>query len=175
MKSRKRFEALRDFTLEGALVEIDRLTMERKDRASGDPAGIRSPVRGPSLDSARGLPSARSPQLGDVPEHSAFAIGEDDDDDDHDDAQRVASPTSASASVVDDTVPSQLRSMSEKARGKQPVGQGGFSRSTSRNTSNTSLPALAIPQNGSVSARQSFNPTPEWVSDVVRLFPDLLC
>ena len=157
MKSRRRFEALRDFTVEGALAEVDRMTMERKD--AGELTGIRSPVRNTSLDSVRSPTSARSPPLGNVPEHSAFTIGYDEDEEDES-AEGISTPQSTSTSVMEDAVPMQGRSMSEKARGKQPIGQSAFSRTTSRNTSSTSLSTL--PQ---VSTSQTtFTPTNEWVS-----------
>lgn len=159
VKSHKRFEALRDFTVDGALAEVDRMNMERKD--AGEPTGVRSP-RNASLDSARSPVSARSPSLGDVPENGAFAIGEDEDDEDES-TPGASTPQSASASV-EDAVPMQARSMSEKARGKQPIGQGNFSRSTSRNTSTTSLPALSTLQT-SYSNSFGFTPTPDWVRE----------
>ncbi|RMY61613.1 hypothetical protein D0863_11219 [Hortaea werneckii] len=42
VRSQKRFEALRDFTVEGALAELDRQTQERKDRGVADvqPTGL---------------------------------------------------------------------------------------------------------------------------------------
>jgi len=171
VRSRKRFNALRDFTVEGAVAELDRQAQGRKDRASGtvEPAGVRSPARNGSIDSIRSPASARSPQLGHVPEHGAFAIGDDEDEEgegEHNAHAEFSAPLSASTSVVvDDAVPMQSRSMSEKARGKQPVGQGSFSRSTSRNTSTTSLSSLITPQTAStIAAQQHFIPTTLWVS-----------
>ena len=173
VKGQKRFEALRDFTVDGALEEVDRMTRERKD--AGEPTGVRSPVRNASLDSARSPVSARSPPLRDVPEDSAFAIGDDEDDpdDDEGDVDEDLTPMNASASAADadGAVPLQSRSMSEKARGKQPINQTSFSRSASRNTSNTSLTTLTPLQTSHTSntsqistTQQSFTPTPEWVS-----------
>ena len=160
VKSRKRFEALRDFTVEGALTELDRMTMERKD--TGEPTGVNSPTRNVSLESARSLVSARSSSLGNVPEDSAFSIGDDDDVEDRfvDHDQDVSTPTSQSGYAAEDSVPTQSRSMSEKARGKQPIGFGNFARSTSQNTSNTSLPSLNTQQ---ASTQQLFTPTHSWV------------
>ena len=175
VRSRRRFYALRDFTVEGALAELDRQAQERKDRSeqASTAAGVRSPVRNASLDSARSPTSARSPQLGNVPEHGAFAIGDDDDDgleetEDLTGSTTFSVPLSASSSIAEDAVPLQSRSMSEKARGKQPVGQGAFSRSTSRNTSTASLPSLitAPTNNNNITTTSSvapFRPTHEWV------------
>ncbi|TKA38272.1 hypothetical protein B0A54_09212 [Friedmanniomyces endolithicus] len=169
-RCRKRFSALRDFTLEGAMAELDRQSQQRKDRGeSGAASGVRSPVRNGSIDSVRSPASARSPQLGNVPEHDTFSIGDDEDDEGADvdgmsSSTTFTAPLSASTSVVDDAVPLQSRSMSEKARGKQPVGQGSFSRTTSRNTSTSSLPALITPQASAAhNTSQQFKPTPEWL------------
>lgn len=178
VRSRKRFKALRDFTVEGAVAELDRQAQERKDRGLNDvvASGVRSP-RNNSIDSLRSPISARSPQLGNVPEHGAFAIGDDDDEEVADEmtgSTTFTSPLVASTSLVDDAVPMQSRSMSEKARGKQPVGQGSFSRSTSRNTSTASLPALTTtPSNASntitAPSQQQFRPTTDWVSSIKRV------
>lgn len=155
---RKRFEALRDFTVEGALAEIDRANMERKDAGES----ISVSTRNNSVDSARSQTASRQPSLGDVPENSAFTIGEDEDDDEdaftsERDALRSAS---SSSNAGEDVLPLQSRSMSEKARGKQPIGQGNFSRTTSRNNSNISLPSLASAHSHS----QAFTPNYQWVS-----------
>ena len=157
VKSRKRFEALRDFTVDGALEEVDRMTRERKD--AGESPGVISP-RNASLDSARGQ-TARSTGLRNVPEDSTFAIGEDEDDDEDNDTNGHTS-TNLSAEVVEDVaIPMQSRSMSEKARGKQPVNPTSFSRSTSRTNSNASTYNSTLQPHSSA---QPFAPTPEWVS-----------
>ena len=165
IKGRKRFEALRDFTVEGALAEVDRMNMERKD--AGESVGVSSPaVRHSSAEIARSQTAARSSSLSNVPENSAFSIGEDEDEDGDDspttDHNASTRPTSSSSNVaVEDALPTQSRSMSEKARGKQPMGQGNFSRSTSRTNSNISLPSLASAQSHS----QTFAPNYQWVSN----------
>lgn len=151
---------MRDFTVEGALAEIDRLTMERKD--TGELVSPRTSARNNSIDNPRSPSSLRSSSLGNVPEDSAFAIGDDEDEDgeasnaDLNDSR----PTSAGGSAVEEALPLQSRSMSEKARGKQPIGYGNFSRSTSRNNSNVSLPSMSA---GSTHS-QSFVPNYQWVS-----------
>lgn len=164
-RSHKRFEALRDFTVDGALTELDRINQERKDR-NGTIAGITSPTRGASMDSIRSPASSRSPSLGNVPEHGAFAIG-DDDDDEEDLETPINNPHSRSQSnasaSMEDAVPTQSRSMSEKARGKQPVGHGSFSRSASRNTSNTSLASLQTQTPHPLTTSTQFTPTGEWL------------
>lgn len=159
IKGRKRFEALRDFTVEGALAEVDRMTMERKD--AGESIRISGAARNSSVDSARSQGFGRSPSLGNVPEDSTFTIGDDDDEDGLESTtdSHDSRPVSASNSAVEDALPLQSRSMSEKARGKQPIGQGNFSRSTSRNNSTTSLPSLTTVPSHS----QQFTPTLQWV------------
>jgi hypothetical protein len=158
VKGRRRFEALRDFTVDGALEEVDRIARERKD--AGESTGVTS-SRNASLDSARG---ARPAALSNVPEDSAFAIGEDEEDEDEDGADD-STPINAAGGAVEDSVPMQARNMSEKARGKQPVNSTAFSRSTSRTASNASLSTYNTLQQSHTSP-QPFAPTPEWVGRV---------
>lgn len=109
-----------------------------------------------------------------VPEDSAFAIGEEDDEDEDGDGESnlpshdTSTRASMSNDAVDDALPLQSRSMSEKARGKQPVGLANFSRSTSRNTSHTSLASLIRLQTRQ--SQQPFTPDYQWV----RLKPPLV-
>ena len=122
-------EALRHFTLENGQEEIERRNRRRKERGS----------ESDSIDSRRGsVDSLRSPilshprasALSDVPEEDGtFAIGDDEEDDGSDedrhptpDSTPTDQPSRASSisSSVDETVPVQLRGMSEKARGKMP-------------------------------------------------------
>ena len=164
-RTHKRFEALRDFTVDGALSEVDRINQERKDR-NGSISGITSPTRGASMDSVRSPASSRSPSLGNVPEYGAFAIGEDDDEDEDLEtpinSPHARSHSNASASI-EDAVPVQTRAMSEKARGKQPVSQASFSRSASRNASNTSLASLQTQTPHPLTTSTQFTPTGEWL------------
>lgn len=164
VRSRKRFQALRDFTLESGQEEMERQTQLRKEGA-GDHQ------RTNSIDSLRSPTASRTPTLGNVPEeNSAFAIG-DDDDSDADESRPTEpphspqqSPSGASrsasiASSMDETVPLQLRGMSEKARGKMPVGQPTFSRQNSM----TSLSSLATP---ALATNEFFTPSASWVSSL---------
>ncbi|QIX01502.1 hypothetical protein AMS68_007019 [Peltaster fructicola] len=156
VRSHGRFEALRDFTVDGALNEISRLAQERKERRA-DPA--RPVRRSASIDSVRSPASTRSPNLGNVPEHGAFAIGGDEDDDiETEPLSRTSTPAMDSSTTSFDDVPVQSRSMSEKARGKQPVGHGSFSRATSRTVSTSSLTG-AMQQ----SSNSYFTPSAEWL------------
>ncbi len=77
------------------------------------------------------LSHQRASTLSDVPEDGTFAIGDDEDededtDDDHRPTPAESTPTdqpsraSSVSSGMDETVPIQLRGMSEKARGKMP-------------------------------------------------------
>ena len=166
VRSRKRFQALRDFTLESGQEEIERQNQQRKE-------GGEDLTRTNSIDSLRSPTVARTPTLGNVPEEdSAFAIGDDDDSDAEDarpsepsrspvpsqsGASRSASRSASIASSIDDSVPLQVRGMSEKARGKMPVGQPAFSRQNSM----TSLHSLAGP---ALATNEFFTPSVPWVS-----------
>ncbi|KAK0739779.1 high-temperature-induced dauer-formation protein-domain-containing protein [Apiosordaria backusii] len=163
LRNKKRFEALRSFTLESGQEEVERRNRRRKDSgASNDP--LQADSTRSSLDSLRSpvAPSSRAPALGDVPEEDGtFAIG--DDEDDSDDEERptpaASSPSenpsraSSVASPVDDDVPRQLRGMSEKARGKMPAGAQTFSRQNST----TSLGSM------SQSTPGVFEPSTQWI------------
>ena len=171
-KSRKRFEALRSFTLESGQEEIERQKQRQKDIADGSlPAN--SPThnsRNGSMDSVRTPASARSPALSNVPEEGgAFAIGDDDDDsDDDEDHEMLPTPSHSSpsghdsrtpsiASSADEPLPSQIRGMSEKARGKMPAGQTSFSRQNSTTSLGNYQPSALPPTVG-------FQPSAQWVS-----------
>ncbi|CBY00324.1 hypothetical protein LEMA_P014540.1 [Plenodomus lingam JN3] len=159
IRLRKKFQALRDFTLESGQEELERQNQLRKD-------GGEELSRQNSIDSLRSSNVARTPTLGNVPEeNSAFAIGDDDSDDEATtpEAPRspVQSPPGASrrasiASSVDESVPLQLRGMSEKARGKMPVGQPAFSRQNSM----TSLHSMAGP---ALATNEFFTPSVPWL------------
>jgi hypothetical protein len=166
VRSRKRFQALRDFTLESGQEEIERQNQQRKESTA-------DLQRTNSIDSIRSPTVSRTPTLGNVPEeNSAFAIGDDDDSDAEEQlsaeppqsppqsasgASRAASIASL-ASSVDESVPLQVRGMSEKARGKMPVGQPTFSRQNSM----TSLSSAATP---AFATNEFFTPSAQWVSD----------
>lgn len=125
--------ALRSFTLESGQEEIERRNRRRKEGAP-DPLDLAESRRG-SVDSLRSPSTsqpARASALSDVPEET-FAIGDDEDEDEEDDNDHrrpsyppaptpgsVQSRTSSVSSHIDETVPMQLRGMSEKARGKMP-------------------------------------------------------
>lgn len=183
IRSRKKFQALRDFTLESGQEEIERQNQIRKE-------GGAELSRQTSIDSLRSPTAACTPSLGNVPEeNSAFAIGsEDEDDSEVEDTSppprprspvqsplsggsRGASRSASIASSVDESVPLQLRGMSEKARGKMPVGQSTFSRQNSV----TSLAGMSgTPMLG---VNEFFTPSVTWVSNltVLRLPPYLQC
>ena len=167
LKTRKRFEDLRTFTLESGQEEIERLNQLRKDGDGSEQAS--SPTRSPrtsSMDSLRSPQSARTPSLSNVPEEGgAFAIG----DDDSEDETLQATPSQSSpsnhnsrtpsvSSSVDDAVPMQLRGMSEKARGKMPVGQPLFASRVNSMSSISSHTAPMSTSNG------GFIPSAQWVS-----------
>ncbi|MCJ1287629.1 hypothetical protein MMC26_006981 [Xylographa opegraphella] len=176
LKHRKRFEALRSFTLESGQEEIERLSQLRKDSTDGSEQAI-SPLRSPrngSIDSLRSPVSARTPSLSNVPEEDgSFAIGDDDSDDEDHEMQPTPSQSSLSnhnsrtpsvSSSVDDAVPLQLRGMSEKARGKMPVGQPSFSRVNSM-TSISSHTAVVPASAG------GFAPSAQWIDSWLPSLP----
>lgn len=161
LRNRKRFEALRNFTLESGQEEIERRNRRRKDaRASSDMDSTRS-----SFESLRSPSTAHSrpPALSNVPEEDGtFTIGEDEEDSDeerptpsHSDPSENPSRAS-SISNVEDAVPTQLRGMSEKARGKMPAGSQNFSRQNSM----TSLSGYSI---SGQSQSGLFEPTAQWI------------
>lgn len=180
VRSRKRFQALRDFSIEGAVAEIDRRAQEMKDRnvnlsTAAMGSDVRNPVRKGSVESSRSPPGPQSPRLRDLPENGVFAIGEDDEDE-NESRYSTRLPQSTESMSVEDAVPLQSRSMSDKARGKQPVGQTTFSRSTSRNTSTASLPSLnTVTQASTVSPSTSsqfpFRPSVEWLETWIPHLP----
>src|ERR1700761_3409776 len=78
-RARGRFNALREFTLEGGQRELERQAMLRKEQQE---AASQTSTRPNSIDGTRNSINIRSPNLSNVPEeHSAFAIGDDDDTD----------------------------------------------------------------------------------------------
>jgi hypothetical protein len=164
-KNKKRIEALRTFTLESGQEEIERVNRRRKDSGSHvgpfDDASRRS-----SVDSLRSPSSAlsRTQSLEEVPEDSAFAIGDDDDDDSEGEPQPTPTASTASenpsqassATNVEDAVPVQMRGMSEKARGKMPANIQSFSRQNS----STSLGAYST---ANQAYGGNFEPTAPWI------------
>ncbi|KAK5662793.1 hypothetical protein OQA88_6202 [Cercophora sp. LCS_1] len=165
VKNRKKFEALRAFTLESGQEELERRNRQRKEQASGDSLGPNSARS--SVDSIRSPTASlsRTPTLHEVAEEDGtFAIGDDDDDSD-DEARPTPAASSPSenpsrassvAGQVEDEVPRQLRSMSEKARGKMPAGAPTFSRQNSI-TSLSSPTSTSQPQFG------GFEPSAHWI------------
>jgi len=163
LKYKQRFEAVRAFTLESGQQEIQR---QKEKRKAGDtPADITSPRLSHSEEDLHVPSGARSP-LSRIPEeNSAFAIGEDDSDDEeglegqNTPSQSPSAQTSrrpSVASTADESI-SQVRGMSEKARGKMPAGRPSFSRQNSM-TSQTSMSVLFT------ASSTGFTPTVSWVS-----------
>ena len=175
LRSRKKFEALRTFTLESGQEQIEQQNQRRKER--GDRAsGLPSPSRAGSSDSVRSPTGVRHPRtaaLSNVPEDTgAFAIGDDDDSDNEAAGERTPSQSSPSAqnsrrpsiSSVDDTVPLQLRGMSEKARGKRPAGAPSFSRQNS-------MTSLSSPTVATMPPGFGFAPSAQWVGSTALFRP----
>jgi hypothetical protein len=106
IRSRKKFQALRDFTLESGQEEIERQNQLRKE---GNGAEL---SRQTSIDSLRSPTAARTPSLGNVPEeNSAFAIGSDDEESDVEDT----SPPPQTTSPVQSPPPGGSRVASRSA------------------------------------------------------------
>ena len=160
---------MRSFTLESGQEEIGRLNQHKKDLADSTDQ-VTSPARTSrtgSLDSMGSPANVRSPSLANVPEEGGtFAIGDDDETDDED-HEFLPTPSQSSpsnnhsrspsvSSLIDGTLPMQLRGMSEKARGKMPVGQTQFSRHNSM-TSLSSHAASMLSPGG------NFEPSAQWV------------
>ena len=104
IRSRKKFQALRDFTLESGQEEIERQNQLRKE---GNGAEL---SRQTSIDSLRSPTAARTPSLGNVPEeNSAFAIGSDDEESD---AENTSPPPQTTSPV---------QSPPQEAHGSHPV------------------------------------------------------
>ncbi|PLN81601.1 high-temperature-induced dauer-formation protein-domain-containing protein [Aspergillus taichungensis] len=162
LKYRKRFEAVRSFTLESGQQEIERQNERRKDE-SGSSDFVASPVLSAAEEDPHTSSGTRSP-LGRIPEENTpFAIGDESDDEQgepktpaHTSPSVQSSRRPSAASTVDESVPLQLRGMSEKARGKMPAGQPSFSRQNSM-TSQISVSAI-FP-----TSPNGFTPTTAWL------------
>lgn len=164
LKSRKRIDALRAFTLEGAQQEIIRTTQRRKEgMESSDTESFARPSRTNTEDAVDPLTRTNTDRSLDTSvEDGAFTIGGDDDSDE-DDSRPTPSQSSPSvrnsrapsiaSSSAEDAMPMQLRGMSEKARGKMPAGMASFSRQGST----TSLMRRASTFSG------GFMPSPQWI------------
>lgn len=176
-KSRARFEALRSFTLESGQLEIERMKQRSKEaaEASHPPASPTRTSRNSSVDSVRSPLGARTPTLSNVPEEGgAFAIGDDDESEDEEqEILRTPSQSSPSAhnsrnasisSSTEEPLPTQLRGMSEKARGKLPAGQPSFSRQNSMTSLNNHAATISPPSSG-------FDPTAHWIDSWLPTLP----
>ena len=167
LKHKQRFEAVREFTLESGQQEIER-QKEKWKAGIGPHDTPTSPTLSQSEDDLHQPSGARSPLTQIPEENSAFAIGDDDSDDEGQHTPSQCSPSTQTsrrpsiASTTDETS-SQIRGMSEKARGKKPAGQPSFSRQNSM-TSQTSMSALFM------SPSMGFAPTVAWVCSNRRTF-----
>jgi hypothetical protein len=166
LRHKKRFEALRTFTLESGQAEIERRNRRRKENLNGPVDSLEATSR-TSADSILSPSNShpRASTLSSLPEEDTFAIGDDDDEDTDDDHQPTpahstptdyASRASSVSSHVEDAVPVQLRGLSEKARGKMPAGTPTFSRQNST----TSLGSYAA---SGIGASGLFEPSSEWI------------
>jgi hypothetical protein len=170
LKSKRRVEALRAFTLESGQQEIERMARRRKEILSGASETVTIPSRADSGDNTTRNAASRSSttSLSDVPEEEGtFAIGdsEDSDDDLNQPTPSQSSPslhnsrTPSVDSSADDSMPIQLRGMSEKARGKMPVGSSSFSRQNSTTSVSSNNVASPVRTTGPT----DFTPTTFWI------------
>ncbi|KAL9583652.1 MAG: hypothetical protein Q9212_002576 [Teloschistes hypoglaucus] len=178
LKSRKRFEALRSFTLESGQAEIERLHREKKE-SSNVADDLVSPTRSTrhgSVDNARSPQSTRAPSLSNVPEEGGtFTIGDDEESDEESEREPMATPSYSSpsnhesqtpsrSSSLDEPLPTQLRGMSEKARGKMPANQYAFSRQSSSTSLSSHAAAIMSPTIG-------FSPSIHWIESWLPTLP----
>lgn len=162
--------------LGGAKEQLERHARKRKELAEHQPYP-NSPRRSTSTE-RQPSPLPRTPSgLDNVPEaESTFTIGDDDGSDEENAAHNgnvtpmgsimtsepqsiVGSEPSRAASLsspIGDAVPTQLGGMSEKARGKLPVSQRTFSRTSSTSSLSNALLASAM-------ATGTFEPNEHWV------------
>ncbi|KAL9098465.1 MAG: hypothetical protein Q9163_005880 [Psora crenata] len=172
-KYRRKFEALRSFTLDSGQEELERLKWRKKEDASySNPTSPNAHSRNSSFESVRSPQSARSPGLSNVPENGAFAIGEDEDSD-NETQETPSTPTQSSRTIsmsssTGEPLPPQLRGMSEKARGKLPAGKPYFSRQNSAASLSTHqlLTHASQPTTPGV-----FAPTPGWIDTWLSSLP----
>jgi High-temperature-induced dauer-formation protein len=168
LKSKKRVDALRAFTLESGQEELERVGRRRKEILNSTD-GVRSPATSGSADhlSHRNPPS-RQGSLSDVPEDGTFAIGDSEDDSDNGVIQHTPAQSSpsirnsraSSVSSAEDSVPVQLRGMSEKARGKMPANARSFSRQSSTVSLGSHTPRAIL---SPTTSRGGFTPTTQWL------------
>ncbi|KAL9598618.1 MAG: hypothetical protein Q9219_004363 [cf. Caloplaca sp. 3 TL-2023] len=177
-RSRKKFEALRSFTLESGQREMQRQNQRRKVSADStdDPRSPTRSIRNGSIDNVRSPQSTRSPSLSNVPEEGGtFTIGDDEDSDEDDEREPMTTPSHSSpsnptsqtpsrSSSIDEPLPTQLRGMSEKARGKMPANQSAFSRQSSSTSLNSHTVAIGSPTIG-------FNPSAHWIDSWLPTLP----
>jgi High-temperature-induced dauer-formation protein len=122
LRNRKRFVALRSFTLESGQAEIEQRNQRQKENLNEptDSVDIGSRISGDSIQSPS-TSHQRGSTLSGVPEET-FAIGDDDDEDTDDDhrptpaystpTDHPSRPSSVSSSIVDEAVPIQYVSVS---------------------------------------------------------------
>lgn len=164
LRSRRRIEALRAFTLEGGKNEMERAARRRKEGLDSPSMDSFSPTRSNTSDTIS--PPTRTntdTSIDGSIVDNTFAIGDDEDSDDeaggHTPSQssqsvRNSRAPSIASSAADDALPLQLRGMSEKARGKMPASAQSFSRQSSTTS-------LSRGMSGFYSG--GFNPTSEWI------------
>ncbi|OLL26340.1 Ubp5-interacting protein ftp105 [Neolecta irregularis DAH-3] len=159
VRNHERFEALRDFTLDGALLEIEKIKNSQNDIAT---KGVTS-----SIDSkdtiATGIPAN---QL--EPSSSAFSVVDDDGDksllpQEHS-SSLPASSSLQSQESLQVVLPAHGRFLSEKARGKLPEGAGPRSPESD-------VVSLAFRTCKASGTSGPFTPSQEWVESWLPRLP----
>lgn len=164
LRQHKRFEALRNFTLEQGQEELDRENRFRKDRGDDSSPKV-------SFSMSEMQRPLRVPETPSTLSH--FEIGEDSESETEEGSPESKKPTkknsetpqspssvtspTASTSDAEDVVPMQLRGMSEKARGKLP--EGAFRRQGSTASLGSHVSGIATPIAGGF----GFIPSNAWV------------
>lgn len=165
LRSRRRIEALRAFTLEGGQQEIERAARRRKEGLESHHTDSSSSLVRSNASDTLNPPTRTNTDnsIDGAVVDGTFAIGDDDDSDEGPDGPtpsqsspsiRDSRAPSIASSSADDALPLQLRGMSEKARGKMPAGAQSFSR---QNSTTSLSRGMTGAQTG------GFTPTPEWI------------
>ncbi|RPB03533.1 hypothetical protein L873DRAFT_1826195 [Choiromyces venosus 120613-1] len=167
LRAHKRFEALRNFTLERGQEEIDRQNRQKKDQGGSQDSSAKNSM---SLDDLASPVEERKSMAGSespIPPNQ-FEIGDDEDSDEEDkSASSIKTPMSPRSPTIpsrtpsispsaEDALPIQLRAMSEKARGKLP--EGAFQRQASTTSLASHVGAAAT-----VTSSNGFTPSPIWI------------
>ncbi|KAF7846484.1 hypothetical protein BT93_L4252 [Corymbia citriodora subsp. variegata] len=148
---RRQIDTLRKFSIDGAQQLLDEEARRRKEGLDIDGHDMSRPTQTNISDS----PSSRRTSTQSQPhsiDDGTFALADSDESDNEESAPPIMTQSMSAGSSSADAVPSQVRGMSEKARGKRPVGVPAFARQGS---------TLSMTQ--TISHSTSFQPTSDWL------------